>query len=55
MAQNSRHFANSFDLKESQEGLWNQRSILVQDVSYYLADADVDAPVQLKELVDCNV
>ena len=33
------------------EGYWDQRNILFQDLSDYLADADVDAPTQLKELV----
>ena len=33
------------------EGCWDQRNILFQDVSAYLADADFDAPTRLKELV----
>lgn len=44
-------FCKLLRLEGSQEGLWDQRNILAQDISYYLADADVDAPVQLKELV----
>jgi hypothetical protein len=44
-------FCKLLHLEGSQEGLWDQQNILAQDVSYYLADADVDAPVQLKELV----
>ncbi|MDP2602700.1 MAG: AVAST type 3 anti-phage nuclease/ATPase Avs3a [Deltaproteobacteria bacterium] len=44
-------FCKLLRLEGGQEGLWDQRNILAQDVSYYLADADVDAPVQLKELV----
>lgn len=44
-------FCKLLRLEGSHEGLWDQRNILAQDVSYYLADADVDAPVQLKELV----
>lgn len=44
-------FCKLLRLEGNQEGLWDQQNILAQDVSYYLADADVDAPVQLKELV----
>lgn len=44
-------FCKLLRLDERQEGLWDQRNILAQEVSSYLADADVDAPVQLKELV----
>lgn len=44
-------FCKLLRLEGGQEGLWDQQNILAQDVSYYLADADVDAPVQLKELV----
>ena len=32
-------------------GYWEQRNILFQEVSGYLPDSDVDAPMQLKELV----
>jgi hypothetical protein len=44
-------FCKLLRLEGGQEGLWDQQNILIQDVSYYLAGADVDAPVQLKELV----
>ncbi|MBG0810428.1 hypothetical protein IY145_13715 [Methylosinus sp. H3A] len=44
-------FCKLLRLEGGQEGVLDQRNILAQDVSYYLADADVDAPVQLKELV----
>ncbi len=38
-------------LEGNHEGLWDQQNLLAQDVSCYLADTDVDAPIQLKELV----
>ncbi|MFZ5644665.1 MAG: AVAST type 3 anti-phage nuclease/ATPase Avs3a [Bacillota bacterium] len=44
-------FCKLLRLEGNQEGLWDQQNLLNQDVSYYLVDADVDAPVQLKELV----
>lgn len=44
-------FCKLLRLEGGQDGLWDQQNVLAQDVSYYLADADVDAPVQLKELV----
>lgn len=44
-------FCKLLRLEGNQEGLWDQRNILAHDVSRYLVDADVDAPVQLKELV----
>lgn len=44
-------FCSLLRLEGNQEGLWDQQNMLAQDVSCYLADADVDAPVQLKELV----
>ncbi|MHB8392694.1 MAG: hypothetical protein ACYDBH_24460, partial [Acidobacteriaceae bacterium] len=44
-------FCKLLRLEGGQEGLWDQQNMLAQDVSYYLADADIDAPVQLKELV----
>lgn len=44
-------FCKLLRLKGGEEGLWDQQNVLVQDVSRYLADVDVDAPVLLKELV----
>jgi hypothetical protein len=44
-------FCQLVHIQEKQEALWEQRNILFQDVSGYLPDADVDAPIQLKELV----
>lgn len=44
-------FCKLLRLEGGQEGLWDQRNILAQDVSCYLPAADVDAPVLLKELV----
>jgi len=44
-------FCKLLHLEGSQEGLWDQRNILAQDISCYLPDADMDAPVQLKELI----
>ncbi len=44
-------FCKLLRLEGNQEGLWDQRNLLAQDISYYLVDADVDAPTQLKELV----
>lgn len=38
-------------LEGGKDGLWDQRNLLEVDTSCYLPDADVDAPVQLKELV----
>jgi hypothetical protein len=38
-----------FDAK--QDGYWDQRNLLFQDVTGYLPDSDVDAPTQLKELI----
>ena len=34
-----------------QPAYWEQRNILFQDISGYLPDSDVDAPIRLKELV----
>ncbi len=45
------NFCKLLCLKGDQEGLWDHQNLLVQDVSYYLADVDADAPIQLKELV----
>ena len=44
-------FCKLLRLEGKQDGLWDQLNILVQDISCYLVDADVDAPIQLKELV----
>lgn len=46
--------ANFFMLFSAEAGepdLWNQRNLLFNDVRKYLAEADSDAPLQLKELV----
>lgn len=45
------NFCKLLRLEGNQEGLWDQQNLLAQDVSYYLVDADFDAPIQLKELV----
>ncbi|ESZ49314.1 AVAST type 3 anti-phage nuclease/ATPase Avs3a [Mesorhizobium sp. RSR565B] len=47
-------FCKLLKLEGRHDALWDQRNILFQDVSQYLPDADVDAPVQLKELVNCK-
>ncbi len=44
-------FCKLFRFEDRQDGYWDQRNILFQEVSGYLPDADVDAPTQLKELV----
>lgn len=44
-------FCKLFRFEDSQDGYWDQRNILFQEVSGYLPDGDVDAPTQLKELV----
>lgn len=44
-------FCSLIHFEDRQDGLWDQRNILLQDVAGYLPDADVDAPAQLKELV----
>src|SRR5207237_10075446 len=44
-------FCKLIRFEDRQDGYWDQRNILFQDVSGYLPDADVDAPTQLKELV----
>lgn len=44
-------FCGLLRFKGNEEGYWEQRNILFHDVSGYLSDLDVDAPVQLKELV----
>ncbi|NTU49843.1 MAG: hypothetical protein HGA87_02950 [Desulfobulbaceae bacterium] len=45
-------FCRLLHLDGQHEGYWDQRKILIQEVSGYLPGADVDAPVQLKELVN---
>lgn len=44
-------FFQVFSADGSEPGLWTQRNLLAQDLSIYLAEADYDTPVQLKELV----
>lgn len=44
-------FCKLIHLDGGQDGLWDQRNLLEQDVRFYLPDGDVDAPLQLKELV----
>jgi len=44
-------FCKLLSLEGKQEDYWHQRNSLIQDVSGYLPGADVDAPIQLKELV----
>lgn len=46
------HFCRLLHLDGQHEGCWDQRNILIQEVSGYLPGADVDAPGQLKELVN---
>jgi len=45
-------FCGMLRLDGSQDNYWTQRNILFQDVSGYLPDMDVDAPIRLKELVN---
>lgn len=45
-------FCRLLHLDGQHEGYWDQRNILIQEVSGYLPGADMDAPVQLKELVN---
>lgn len=45
------NFCKLLRLEGNQEGLWDQQNLLAQDVRYYLVDTDLDAPMQLKELV----
>ncbi|AVR87183.1 ATP-binding protein [Thauera aromatica] len=47
-------FFQIFSADGGEPGLWTQRNLLAQDVSIYLAEADYDTPVQLKELVACK-
>lgn len=44
-------FFKLFKAEGDEEGLWQQRNLLTQDLNAYLTDADYDSPVQLKELV----
>jgi hypothetical protein len=44
-------FCSLLHLEGSQDGYWDQRNILHQDVSGYLPQGDVDGPLKLKELV----
>jgi hypothetical protein len=44
-------FCKLLHFEDRQDGYWDQRNILIQDVNGYLPDADIDAPMQLKELV----
>ena len=44
-------FFSTLKLSGSEDDLWQQRNILTQEINGYLADADYDVPVQLKELV----
>ncbi|KZK75237.1 MAG: hypothetical protein A3K90_04235 [Pelodictyon luteolum] len=45
-------FLKLLHFEDRQDDYWNQRNILFQDVSGYLPDTDVDAPLKLKELVN---
>ena len=44
-------FCRLLHFEDRQDGYWDQRNILLQEVSGYLPGSDVDAPTQLKELV----
>ncbi|MDP3253500.1 MAG: AVAST type 3 anti-phage nuclease/ATPase Avs3a [Hydrogenophaga sp.] len=44
-------FFKLFSVEAGEPDLWNQRNLLFKDVRTYLAEADSDAPLQLKELV----
>lgn len=44
-------FFKLFHFEDGQEGYWEQRNILSQELNGYLSGSDTDAPVQLKELV----
>lgn len=44
-------FCKLLKLEGGQDGLWDQRHLLVQDINNYLAGEDIDGPTQLKELV----
>ncbi len=44
-------FCGLLHFEDREDGYWDQRNILLQETSGYLPDSDVDAPMQLKELV----
>lgn len=44
-------FCSMLRFESGEDGYWNLRNILSQDVTGYLPDLDVDAPMRLKELV----
>jgi hypothetical protein len=44
-------FCKLIRFEDRQDDYWEQRNILSQDVGGYLPDFDVDAPIQLKELI----
>lgn len=44
-------FFQIFSVDGGEPGLWKQRNLLAKDISIYLAEADYDTPIQLKELV----
>jgi hypothetical protein len=46
-----REFFKLLHFQDRQDDYWDQRNILFQEVGGYLPDADVDAPLNLKELV----
>lgn len=45
------NFFMLFSVEAGEPDLWNQRNLLFKDVGKFLAEADSDAPLQLKELV----
>jgi len=44
-------FCQLLHFEDHQDGYWDQRNILFQEVNGYLPDGDSDSPIQLKELV----
>ena len=44
-------FCSLIHFEDRQDDYWDQRNILFQEISGYLPDSDVDAPIQLKVLV----
>lgn len=44
-------FCQLLHFEDHQDGYWDQRNILFQEVNCYLPDGDSDSPIQLKELV----